>query len=169
MSKGNSVILTSPPKGNFQEGIITDTSIPGMVLEMKPTTLPVGGRMSYRARSAAAGSKGDILLLLNDGLQGKLAVGAATAFGPGGAGDAYVANTRCFLYEPVMGEELNILIGSVAGTADDVAIGDLFGVNNDGKWKANSAYTSAPMKANEVITDPTADYMLWATYLGNNA
>lgn len=157
MAKGTEIVLAGEPQGVFLEGIISGTPKPGTIMQIKAATTPVAGRFTYEARSTTAGSKGLIAVLLKDSLQGKTET------------DAYVSGTRGFLYCPLMGEDLNCLVGDVAGTADDVAIGDLFGVNNDGTLKANSSYTSAPFAALEVVTDPTAAYLLWVKYLGNNA
>lgn len=167
----NSIVLTAEPKGTWLSGYLSGSGLyPGMVLEKKAATAPTGGRFTYQARSTTAGSKGAIYVLDADYDQGKRAAGAVLSPGGRAAGDVYTTGDFApRIYCPVAGEDLLMLVGSVAGTADDVAIGDLFGVNNDGKLKANSSYTSAPFEANETITDPTADYLLWVTYLGNNA
>lgn len=156
--KGIEIILSANPNGKFMEGIINDASKPGTLMEVVPAVAPVGGRMTYRAITRADGVKGPIFILCPDKYQGKL------------FSDAYVAGTRGFLYAPEMGEEFNMLVGDVAGTADDVAIGDLFGgTQTTGKLKANAGFASAPFQSNEVIIDPIADYWLWVTYLGNQA
>lgn len=158
MAKGNRIIVASNPRGLFEEGIISGTPKPGTCMEKTAATAPVSGRFTYRAVTRADGAIGSICVLLEDRMQGKLAT------------DAYVSGTRGFLYYPVAGEDLNMLVGDVAGTADDVAIGDLFGVTQTtGKLKANNSFASAPFQANEVITDPTADYLLWVTFLGSQA
>ncbi len=158
MARGNNIIVTGDPQGTFLEGTVSGTPKPGTIMELVPgTALTRGGRGTYRARSTTAGSKGAIYILLNDDLQGK------------GPDDAYVTLKPCRLYAPIAGEEFNLIVASVAGTADDVAIGDLMGVDATGKLHANSSYTSAPFSAMEVVTDPTADYRLWVQYLGNNA
>lgn len=157
MAKGNEIIVTAEPRGTFDEGIITDTSKPGTFMEIVPATAPVGGRFSWRARSLTAGSKGPLVILLNDSEQGKTSA------------DAYVSGTRCRLYWLCAGEEYNVRVADVAGTADDVAIGDLFGVDATGKAKANAGYASAPLQALEVKTDPTAEYLLWVKCLGHLA
>jgi len=178
MSRGNSIIVIADPKGNRLEGIIDSTPFPGYCMELKPSVAPISGRHTWRARSTTAGSKGNMVILLEDDLQGFLGVGANRSFPsditggpstPASPGTAYVSGTRGFLYAPEMDDELNIYIKDVAGTADDVAIGDLFGASNDGTFHANSSYTSAPMQAMEAIFNPNADYLLWVQYLGNNA
>lgn len=169
MAIGKNIVASGDPKGVFRDVIISGTPYPGMIMEMT-TAAAVQGKQTYQARSTTAGSKGTIAVLMPDELQGAIGVGASLGTNLGNdLGDAYVSGRMGRVYFPVMGEDLNLVVGSVAGTADDVAIGDLFGVNNDGKLKANSSYTSAPFQALETITDPTADYVACFRYLGNNA
>lgn len=158
MARGNKIIVTADPNGKFDEGTITDTSKPGMFVEVVPgTAMTRGGRPSFRARSLAAGAIGPVAILLEDDLQGFT------------ADTAYVANKPCRVYWPEAGDQLNAVVGDVAGTADDVAIGDKFGINNAGKLIANSSYASAPFQALETKTDPTADYRLWVLFMGPQA
>lgn len=170
MSKGNKIIVRSDPTGRFEECIVSGTPKPGTIMEMVPATAMSLGVFTYRAATRTTGAKGPNPVLLNDYLRGRLAVGAALAFGPGTPGDAYADGDRGFLYWPEAGDEFNMIVASVAGTADDVAIGDLFGVEaTTGKLKANSSYGSTPWQALEAVTDPTADYMLHVRYLGDQA
>jgi hypothetical protein len=169
MSKGLSIVLTAHPKGVFLEGVIDSTPYPGYCMQIKPAVAPISGRHTWQARNTTAGSKGQMTILREDDLQGFLGMGAYSSFGPRLKGTAYVSGTRGFLYDPIAGDEMNIYIKDQAGTSDSVAIGDLFGASNDGTFHANSSYTSAPMQSMEVVTWPTADYLLWVTYLGNNA
>jgi hypothetical protein len=111
-------------------------------MEIKAAVAPVAGRFTWRASTKTAGAKQLVAVLRGDDFQGNLEVGAALSPGGHTPGTAYVSGTRGFLYCPAAGEDINALVGSVAGTADDVAIGDLFGINNDGKLKANSSYAS---------------------------
>ncbi len=176
MARGTSIVVSADPKGHFDEGIIQDTSVPGTLMEMVPTTAPAGGRFNYRARSQAAGAVGPICVLREDVFQGKLGVGAITPSvtsggvtkvgGYGAVGDAYVSGTRCFLYWPIAGEELNLVLGDVAGTGDKVTQGDLFAVNNNGKLIADSSNNDAPFQALETINPITADTVVWMRYLG---
>jgi hypothetical protein len=171
MAKGSAIIVSSHPKGKWIEGYISGTPKPGSCMELVPATGPSSGRYTYRAVTRSTGAKGQVIVLLGDTLQGKLEVGAVIGTNKGSTpGDAYVSGTWGFMYVPEAGDEMNMYVSDVAGTADDVAIGDLFGVETTtGHLKANSAYTSAPFQALETITDPAADYILHTLYLGNNA
>lgn len=155
--RGTKIIASADPKGRFDEGIITDTSKPGTCMEMVPATALNGGRLSFRAVSRTAGSKGPICVLLEDDLQGKLAT------------DAYVANTRGRLYWPLPGEEMNMLVEDVAGTGDTIAVGLLLGINNNGKLKRDSSYASLPFQTMEATTAPTADQLVLCKVLGGLA
>lgn len=169
MAKGRNVVASGDPQGTFRDVIISGTPVPGTILEM--TTAPeVQGKQTYGLPARASGAKGVIWVYCPDELQGAVGVGATLTPGGNAVGDAAVSGTIGRIYAPVMGEDLNLCVASVAGTADDVAIGDLFGVQTaTGKLLANSSFTSAPFQSLEVITDPTTDYMLCVRYLGNNA
>lgn len=177
MAKGTSILVSTEPKGVFLEGIVSGTPVPGTVMEVKPAVAPVGGRFTYQVWSKSSGAKGLVAVLLGDDLQGKISVGANATFtasgGAGGGtyqatGDAYVDGTRCFLYCPAAGEDMNLVFHNVAGTADDIGIGDLFGVEqNTGHLIANSSYANPCFQALETVTDPTADCVVWVKFLGH--
>lgn len=181
MAKGSKILITGEPRGFRDEGYITDTSKPGMCVEIVPAAALINGHPQWRARSQTAGAVGPIAVLLGDVLQGKLEVGAvgasvtsggSTITGLPGAGDAYVANTPCFIYWPLPGEELNMLVGDVAGTADTFAIGDLYGVNNNGKLIKDSSYNDAPFScidSSATGVAATADAIVAFKFLGRCA
>lgn len=113
MARGASIIVSSPPRGVFIEGIIGDTSKPGTIMQIQGGTACAVGGFTYIA--ANVGTDGKCVchqVLLADSLQGKLAT------------DAYVSGTKCFLYIPSPGEDVNVLLGEVAGTGNTYAIGD---------------------------------------------
>lgn len=171
MSRGTEIIVSANPQGKFEECFISGTPSPGMLMELVVATAPKGGRFTYQACQRGDGVQGAIAVLLGDPLQGKLSVGAMSSFGGAALGDAYVDGTRGFLYWPLAGEELNLAVKDIAGTGDDVARGDSFGVDgtNHGYIKKDSSFGSAPFQSREAITDPTADYLLWVQYKGNQA
>jgi hypothetical protein len=160
MAKGSEIILTNNPKGIFDEGIISGTPKPGTCVEIVPTTAPVGGRFTYRAVTRANGAKGPVCVLLPDRLQGKLAT------------DAYVTATRCFLYWPIAGEELNMLLRETVGTgtAGETNIGDLLAIESaTGELMAGGALASQPFWLMEHLGVTSADQLVFVKYLGNQA
>lgn len=157
MAKGNEIIVSANPQGKFLEGIVSGTPKPGTMMEIVAGTAAVAGRFTWQVYQP--GTDGDrrlVAILLPDSLQGKLAT------------DAYVTGTRCFLYCPLPGEEMNILFGNAAGTADDIAIGDLLIADTGtGKFvETTGSPESEPFIALEAIVDPTADQLLWAMATG---
>ena len=158
MSKGNNIIVTSPERGVRLEGIISGTDKPGTVMQMVAATEPIGGRFTWAKASAGMAADGDqrlIAVLLPDVLQGKT------------AGDAYVTGSRCFLYCPLPGETLNMLVEDVGGTGDDFAIGDLLEVDNGtGKLLATTSGESEPFVCLETVTNPLADHLMWCMFTG---
>lgn len=173
MAKGNGIIVSAQPRGVFKEGYIVGTPKPGTcVVRVPGQTAPDDtGRWNYEpagttAASGATGMQADgdnvaVAVLLEDALQGKLMT------------EAYVTGDRCRIYFPLPGEELNVLFQNNTGTGDDIAIGDPLMID-DGTGKvllsvsttSQTAPESEPFTALEVITDPTADQLLWVESTG---
>jgi hypothetical protein len=162
MAKGNEIIVNANPKGNFLEGIINtgETPKPGTIMQIDPTQTQVGGRHVWKAYNRDADGNrpaGPFIVLLPDSLQGQLNT------------TAYAAGARCFGYCPLPGDELNLLFGNAAGTADDIAAGDLLIVNDgDGKLiLTTGSPETEPAMALEAYTDPTEDKLLWCVWTGH--
>ncbi len=170
MARGKNIVCSGDPRGVFRDCIINGTPKPGTVLELRATA-DVGGLWTFGLPARASGAKGEIAIYCPDELQGAIGVGASLGANLGHTpGDAAVSGTIGRVYFPLAGEELNLLVGSQVGTADDVALNAKFGVETaTGKLIADSGYVSCPFRALEVITDPTADYLMHVLYVGNNA
>lgn len=158
MATGNEIIVSSEPRGRLTEGIIDGTPKPGTCMQVKAGVPMVGGRFTYEAFNRDAdGNLGTVWVLLPDHLQGKLTT------------DAYVSGARGFLYAPAHGEELNMLVANIAGTADDHAIGDQLMID-DGTGKliaTTGSPESEPFRLLEAITDPTVDTLALCEYTGH--
>lgn len=167
MARGNEIIVSSEPRGRFTECFVSGTPKPGTVMELKQSVAMKSGRWTYEPAGttansgvtrgmAADGNRLPIAVLLPDHLQGKT------------ASDAYADGDRGFLYFPVAGEELNMLIENQSGTADDFVIGDKL-IVDDGTGKlliSASTPESEPFVCLENITDPTADTLAWCLFTG---
>jgi hypothetical protein len=163
MARGNGIIVTASdsPKGVMLEGYIGAglTPKPGQIMVRDPSVALKGGRHTYKypAPGADGGAPaGAYAVLMMDKYQGKT------------VNDAYAAGDRCFLYCPIPGEELNLLLADVAGTGDDHTAGErLIVQNNTGKLVAFTGTPySAPAVLLETITDPTADTLAWCEWCG---
>lgn len=151
MSRGNNIIVSANPRGVQTEGIIAagQTPKPGTMMQIDGSVaMGDDGRFTWKVY--APGADGDILplwVLLPDRNRGKLAT------------DAYAAGDRCFLYAPLNGEELNMILLDVSGTGDDHAVGELLlGDTGTGKLVAD---TGSPETKHfmllEAVTNPVAD------------
>jgi hypothetical protein len=159
MSKGNTILIDLEPRGKFTEGYISGTPKPGTCMTIKAGIAMDGtGRFTWEVFNSGADSDRNIVaVLLEDKLQGKLMT------------DAYADGDRGRLYFPVPGEELNLLKGDVAGTADDFAVGDKLIIDEDtGKVIATTGSPEMePFICLEAVVDPTADQLVWCMYTGH--
>jgi hypothetical protein len=156
--KGNTIVLTSNPKGLFLEGIIGDTSLPGTAMQLKTSTDAIGGRPTWVAANIGTdGAPAGIYILREDDLQGKT------------VSDAYVNGTRCFLYSPIAGEELNIRCGEGAGTSNTFNVGDKLMLDSDtGTFIPTSGSPiSNPFQVLEHDVQIAANTLVWCMYTGH--
>jgi len=159
--KGNEIIVSAEPQGRFLEGIVSGTPSPGTVMQITAATEPVNGRHTWEAYNPGAdGNQRLIAVLLPDALQGNI------------YSDAYTSGDRCFLYCPIAGEELNMLVADVdTGTSDSFAIGDIM-IVDDGTGKliaTTGTPESEPFIIMETYADPSdtqTDYWLWCMFTG---
>lgn len=135
--------------------IISGTPKPGTVMQIKGATEPVEGMFTMEVfNQAGDGTHNEVAVLLEDDKQGKLAT------------DAYVDGTVGQVYFPVGGEQLNMLFQNQSGTADDVAIGGRYEVDDGTGLMIAEATGTAKFKALETVTDPTADQLVHMMYMG---
>lgn len=153
MARGQEILIATEPKGRFLEGVLNGALLPGTVVEIDPTAAtPIGGEYTYRVyTSGTDGNRQMIGVLLPDRNQGGLAT------------TAYVTGTRCFVYVPLAGEQLNIL---VKANVNPTFGQNLMVENASGKLKANSGtQQSSPFQALEALTN-AADALLFCQATG---
>lgn len=157
MSRRNSIIVTANPRGVHHEGYINAALKPGHLCQIDVSE-GVGddGRFDWEAYNQTDGNQRLIAVLCEDHIQGKTMT------------QAYVSGDRAFLYTPVAGEELNVLVDDITGTGDDHSFGDLLIIDNGtGRLIATTGTPeSEPFILLEDITDPTADTLAWVMYTG---
>lgn len=153
---GNTIVISADPQGKFLEGIVSGTPKPGTVMEVSSYFF-AGRRHKWQVyQPGSDGQRRVIAVLIEDRMQGKL------------YSDAYVDGTRCFMYVPQAGEELNMLIADVAGTGDVHTAGDTMIVKSGtGKLIVTTGSPqSEPFRLEEGIAAPTADVWLASMYTG---
>lgn len=156
--KGSRIIVSADPKGQFLEGTISGTPKPGTIMQLQAGTASISGRFTYEVYTPGAdGKQRPIYILLADDLQGGL------------YNTAYVSGDRGFLYCPAAGEDFNLIAADIAGTADDITIGEYF-IIQSGTGKL-IAFTGTPdmtsFQSNEAVVDPVVDTYVWCTYTGH--
>lgn len=160
--KNNVIVLSCEPKGRFVEGFINagETPKPGTIMQIDPTQANVGGRHVWKTYAPGADGEnplGPHIVLTNDFLRG---ISVETA---------YAAGDRCFGYIPLPGDELNLLVKNIAGTADDHALGEKLMVDHGTGMMIATTGTPENEVAvlKEAITDPTADTLAWCEWSGH--
>lgn len=162
MASGNVIVVSAEPRGRPMEGTISGSGLkPGTIMQLQANTAPVNGRHTYEVYDrAASGDRpvGPMIVLDCDWLQGKT------------PDDAYSSGDRCFLFEPVAGDELNVRIADVAGTgsASDFTIGEPLMVQ-DGTGlliRATGTPQSAPFTPLENLVDQTSNALCHVVYSG---
>jgi hypothetical protein len=110
--RGNKILVCPEPHGSFEWGYLAGAYLPGVVLERDPTVALKAGKHTYKVYSPGADGKnpkgGYWVLLENEYLAQPATV-------------AYASGDFAKMYSPRMGEELNLLVANLAGTADDHA------------------------------------------------
>lgn len=162
MARGNCIIINgTEPKGRFMEGYIAagETPKPGMILQIQSATALKSGRHTfeiYNADQDGGRPKGPFYVLCEDAYQGKT------------VDDAYAAGDRAFLYTPLPGDELNLLLLNIAGTADDHTKGEMLIVDDTtGKMIATTGSPETEVaQLLETVTDPVADTLAWCLWTG---
>ncbi len=175
MAKGQCILVSSNPRGRFEECYIAGTPKPGTCMEIKTSVALKGGRWTFEpaGTTAAVGTSSGMAA---DGNRIPIAVllgGADQVVGvpPGGLStDAYVDGQRGMVYYPAAGEELNVLLMNDTGTSatEDFPIGTKL-IVDDGTGKlVQSASTpeSEPFLVLEAVLDLAADQLVWALYTG---
>lgn len=164
--KGTRILVTSKPRGVFEDVYITGTPKPGTVMEITPSTAHVGGLFNYAVYGTTAGSSGQYVS--NDGDRKAIAILLEQDQEADIWSTAYVTGDLGRVYWPAMGEQFNMLVEDVSGTGDDFIIGEEMMVD-DGTGKLLTADSNAeahPFTALEAVTDPTADHWIWCRFNG---
>lgn len=155
---GTKILCEERPKGVFLEGYISGTPKPGTVMQVTAATEPINGRFKWEVfNQAADGTLALIAVLLEKQHEGKI------------YSDAYVDGDWGYLYVPIAGEFLNMIVANVSGTADTHAIGDRFMVDDTtGLLVADSSGASVPFVLMETeATAQTEDEWKLCIYTGH--
>ena len=152
------IIVSSNPKGHFEECIIVGTPKPGQCMTILAATEPVNGKFSVEPFNRSAdGEQAEIGVLLENELEGSLIT------------TAYVTGTLGRIYYPAMGELLQMLVANIAGTGDAFAIGDMT-IVDDGTGKLVATTGSPEMESFRIMETQaalTADLHVLCQFTGS--
>lgn len=169
MSNGTRILVTSKPRGVFEDIKVVGTPKPGTLMEIKPSTDPVANIFSYQPYGTQADSSGQYVA--NDGDKKAIAILVERDQDGKTFDDAYVDGDMGRIYWPVMGEQFNMLVQDIAGTGDDHIIGEEMMAANDTTplgtlLIADSDAEAHPFTLLEASTDPTDDAHMWCRFNG---
>lgn len=154
----NVIVVSSPPRGVVEEVLLSGTPSPGTCLSVLAATEPVNGKFTYELWNRGAdGDNGEIAILLEDELQGKIVTAA------------YVTGTLARVYFPANGELLQMLYKNESGTSDSFAIGDIMMVD-DGTGKIIATTGTPEVEAftcMETQAGITVDTLVLSRYNGS--
>lgn len=162
MALGNEIILTPEPRGRRVEGIIEGGLYPGTVVMVKAgSTRDAGGRLPFVAWNKSAQNVPGLVAILDyDKFQGQT------------ADDAIPDGKRGFVYYPLAGDELNMLVQDQSGTGatSDFSVGDTL-VAEDGTGLLidsvpDAAGVAPQFECQENYTDMAADTRLHVRFVG---
>lgn len=161
MARGSEIIVSANPRGVFTEGTLTAiTPKPGTVMQIDASAGLDGSKRHdfeiFNADLDGGRPKGPLFILLPDVNRGKLAT------------VAYASADHCFLYTPVAGEELNMIVKNLAGTADDHLLGEMLMIEDTTGLLLVTVGSAEiePFTLLEAITDPTADTLAHVMFTG---
>lgn len=164
MARGTRIIVSDQPKGHMTPLYVKtgQTIYPGMLVQKDLSVALKGGRESvivYDADADGGRPKGGAVYIATNEIGGGAGRDATTQI-PAGEQELF--------YTPLPGDELNLLILNIAGTADDHAIGEvLIADDTTGKFIATTGSPETEMAVlKEAITDPTADTLAWCEWTG---
>jgi hypothetical protein len=157
MARGQRIVVNPDAKGTYAQGYITTAEKPGTVCQLDASVALKHGDHTYKVYQPGTDGEnplGGYWILIEDLYQGKT------------KDDAYAAGDFAKFYSPRMGDQLNLLVANLAGTADDHALNEKMMVDTGTGKLIITTGTPEDEVAQllEVITDPTADTLAWVSW-----
>lgn len=158
---GMEIVITSPPRGVYDEGYLTtgQTLQSGTIVQEDATIAQQTGRSTFKKYDRAADGDrplGALWVVLSEDLLGK------------GPDHVFQAGDRIKVYCLVPGEEYNLRVKDLPGTADDHAAGEQMMVDDTTGLliAVTGSPQSAPFLLKEALVDVAEDTLAWVRYGG---
>jgi hypothetical protein len=157
MARGQRIVVCADPKGMYEWGYLATAEYPGTVFQRDASVALKGGKHTYKVYQPGADGEnplGGYWVLVED-----LYTARTTT-------TQYAAGEFAKFYSPRMGEELNLLVANLAGTADDHALNEKMMLDTGtGKLVVTTGTPENEVaQLLEAITDPTADTLAWVQW-----
>ena len=164
--KGTRILVTSKPKGVYEDIYVTGTPKPGTLMEVTPSTEPVGNLFNYSVYGTAAHSSGQYIE--NDGDRKVIAILVERDQDGSIYSAAYVSGDLGRVYFPLPGEQFNMILENQGGTGDSFIIGqELMADDGTGKLlNADSNAQAHPFTCLETLAALTTDAWAWVRFNG---
>lgn len=160
MARGAKIVVNPDAKGMYEWGYIASGQtvlLPGTVWQRDATVALKSGKHTYKIYQPGADGENPLggYWILCENLY--LGQDATTA---------YTAGDFVKFYSPRMGDELNLVVLNIAGTADDHPLSEKMMVDHGtGKLIVTTGSPEDEVaQLLEVITDPTADTLAWVQW-----
>lgn len=154
--RGSQIIVSGSPKGTFLEGTIQGTNLyPGIAVSVVLGVAADGsGNMTWQPLTSTSFLDPRLkAILLNDDNQGFI------------YSVAYITGTRCKIYCPLPGEDMNLCVAAQVGTgsANAYTVGERLAPSNSTGQFTNSSVSSSSNAWATVMEhiDITADVVGW--------
>jgi len=160
MARGNKIVVNPDARGHFEWGYLAGSYKPGMILQIDPSVALKAGKHTWTVYDRAADG---------DQPKGPFAVLDYEPYLGRDANTAYASGDFAKMYFPQDGDELNLLVTNLTGTADDHAVGEIMMVDDGiGMLVATTGSPETEVAVLlEAITDPSADTLAWCRWSGH--
>lgn len=160
MARGNKIVVNPDARGHYEWGYLDGAYLPGTVVQIDPSVALKHGKHTWTVYNRDADGdqpKGPFAVIDYEPYLGRL------------ASTAYASGDFAKLYLPSEGDELNMVVLNITGTADDHALGEILMVDDGtGKLIATTGTPETEVAVLlEAITDPTADTLAWVRWTGH--
>jgi hypothetical protein len=155
--RGNRIVINPDAKGTYEWGYLTTAEKPGTVHQRDASVALKAGKPTYKVYQPGADGEnplGGYWVLVENLYEGRDAT------------TAYAIGDFAKFYSPRMGDELNLLLANLSGTADDHALDEKMMLDTGtGKLIATTGTPEDEVaQLLEAVTDPTADQLVWVQW-----
>jgi hypothetical protein len=157
MARGNRIVCNPDARGQYKWGYLATAEYPGTVFQVDASVALKHGQNTlkvYQPGTDGENPVGAYWVLIEDLYQGRTST------------TQYAAGDFAKFYCPLPGDELNLLVLNLSGTADDHPLNEKMMLDTGtGKLIVTTGSPEDEVaQLLEAITDPTADTLAWVQW-----